>query len=173
MWGSGQRSDRMEGVGRGWCPLPTCPRWQTLRSVVGLQSRARASFDLLRHLFLALRLLLHPGQSSLARFLRLDHLLLQLCQLRLRLENRRNCFCTIILKLHVRHQWVYGMGTSGFMLIPVTPPSQRVAGMRKMRVQWASEHGLGFKFYGSIAQTVLNSKWPSELHRSIRTHKMH
>ena len=40
--------------------------------------------------------------------------------------------------------------------------------MRKMRVQRASEHGLG-----SIAQTVPNSIWPSELHRSIRTHEMH
>ena len=31
------------------------------------------------------------------------------------------------LKPHVCHQRVYGMGTSGFMLIPVTPPIQCVA----------------------------------------------
>ena len=34
---------------------------------------------------------------------------------------------SLYLKPHVRHQRVYGMGTSGFMLSPVTPPTQCVA----------------------------------------------
>ena len=37
------------------------------------------------------------------------------------------------LKPHVRHQRVYGMGTSGVMLIPVTPPTQCVAECAKCR----------------------------------------
>ena len=60
------------------------------------------------------------------------------------------------------------MGTSGLMLIPVTHLHTMCCRMRKMRVQWASEHSLGF-----INQTVPDSIWPSELHRSIRTHEMH
>ena len=59
------------------------------------------------------------------------------------------------------------------MLIPVTHPTQCVADsshtmccrMCKMRVQRASEHD-----FGSIAQTVPNSIWPSELHRSMYTY---
>ena len=34
---------------------------------------------------------------------------------------------TYTLKPHIRHHRVYGMGTSGVLLIPVTPPTQCVA----------------------------------------------
>ena len=38
-----------------------------------------------------------------------------------------NLQSAVKLKPHGRHQWVFGMGTSGFMLMPMTPPTQCVA----------------------------------------------
>ena len=47
------------------------------------------------------------------------------------------------LKPHVRHQWIYGMGTKRCYVDPRDSSNTMCCRMRKMRVQRASEHGLG------------------------------
>ena len=79
------------------------------------------------------------------------------------------------LKARVPDKRLYGTGTSGTMLILVTHPTQCVAECAKcsfsgqVNMTW----GPSTEFGGSITQMVPNSIWPSELHRSIRTHEMH
>ena len=73
----------------------------------------------------------------------------------------------IVLKPRVRDKRLYGTGTSGLMLIPVTHSTQFVAGCAKggFSGQANMTWGPSPKFPNSIC--------PSELHRSIRTHEMH
>ena len=81
--------------------------------------------------------------------------------------------CLCMLKPWVRDKRL--TGTSGVMLIPVTYPTQCVAECTKCGFsgQANTTWGPSTEFGGSIAQTVPNSIWPSELHRNIRTHEMH
>ena len=72
------------------------------------------------------------------------------------------------LKPQGHHQRVYGMGTSGVMLIPVTPPTQCVAECAKC----------GFSGQANTAWGPSPKRSPMQYSHqsyfgSIRTHKMH
>ena len=72
------------------------------------------------------------------------------------------------LKPHVRDKRLYGTLTSGLMLIPVTHPTQCVAECAKCGFsgQANTTWGPSTEFSSPSPDSI----WPSEFHRSIRTH---
>ena len=73
-----------------------------------------------------------------------------------------------VLKPHVRDKRLYGTLTSGLMLIPVTHLTQCVAECAKCGFsgQANTTWGPSTEFSGPSPDSI----WPSEFHRSIRTH---
>ena len=75
---------------------------------------------------------------------------------------------TLNLKPHVRVKRLYSTLTSGLMLIPVTHPTQCVAECAKcgFNGQANTTWGPSTEFSGPSPDSI----WPSEFHRSTRTH---